>query len=403
MSPAWPFLGLGGYLIASIFYVFPSGTPQPADYLLVLVIATSILGVWGRLPDDPMLHLMAGLFVGWIVLVNATWFLITGDFTFLKKTSFYVYNLVVLIFVIAAGFHDWARLKKVVWWSCVIALLAQMGWLELFPAAARRATGTFNNPNQLGYWALLLMACLAVVKDREGLGPADLLALGAGFYVTALSLSKAASISAMVLLLFAGIACGLRRSAGVLLGIALALVLSFQIATGSAIDRIASLDPVDALVKRLQNIGQQRDDSVLARGYPRLIENPEYLAFGAGEGSFDRLNEEGSNKEFHSTLGNLLMSYGVPGVALFATLLVVMCAAAPKSVLYLIPIMLYGLTHMGLRFSLFWVFLGLVYAQGRYARPVAADPARACRADPFATRAPDPPQATASLPSADRP
>ena len=403
MSPAWPFLGLGGYLIASIFYVFPSGTPQPADYLLVLVIATSILGVWGRLPDDPMLHLMAGLFVGWIVLVNATWFLITGDFTFLKKTSFYVYNLVVLIFVIAAGFHDWARLKKVVWWSCVIALLAQMGWLELFPAAARRATGTFNNPNQLGYWALLLMACLAVVKDREGLGPADLLALGAGFYVTALSLSKAASISAMVLLLFAGIACGLRRSAGVLLGIALALVLSFQIATGSAIDRIASLDPVDALVKRLQDIGQQRDDSVLARGYPRLIENPEYLAFGAGEGSFDRLNEEGSNKEFHSTLGNLLMSYGVPGVALFATLLVVMCAAAPKSVLYLIPIMLYGLTHMGLRFSLFWVFLGLVYAQGRYARPVAADPARACRADPFATRAPDPPQATASLPSADRP
>ena len=403
VSPAWPFLGLGGYLITSIFYVFPSGTPQPADYLLVLVLATTVLGAWGRLPDDPMLHLLVGLFVGWIVLVNATWFLITGDFTFLKKTSFYVYNLVVLIFVIAAGFHDWAKLKKVVWWSCMIALLAQVGWLELFPAAARRATGTFNNPNQLGYWALLLMACLAVVKDREGLGPADLLALGAGFYVTALSLSKAASISAMVLLLFAGIACGLRRSAGVLLGIALALMLSFQIATGSVVDQIASLDPVEALVKRLQNIGQQRDDSVLARGYPRLIENPEYLAFGAGEGSFDRLNEAGSNKEFHSTVGNLLMSYGVPGVALFATLIVVVCAAAPKNVLYLIPIMLYGLTHMGLRFSLFWVFLGLVYAQGRYARPVAADATRACRADPFATRAPDPPQATASLPSADRP
>jgi hypothetical protein len=142
---------------------------------------------------------------------------------------------------------------------------------------------------------------------------------------------------------------------------------------------------------------------VLARGYPRLIENPEYLAFGAGEGSFDRLNEAGSNKELHSTVGNLLMSYGVPGVALFATLIVVVCAAAPKNVLYLIPIMLYGLTHMGLRFSLFWVFLGLVYAQGRYARPVAADATRACRAEPFATRAPDPPQATASLPSADRP
>ena len=376
VSPVWPLLGLGGYLTISIFYVFPSGTPQPADYLLVVVIAATVLGAWGRLPDDAMLNLLAGLFVGWIVLVNATWFLLTGDFVFLKKTSFYLYNVVVLLFVIAAGFHDWAKLKKVVWWSCAIALLAQVGCLELFPAAARRATGTFNNPNQLGYWALLLMACMAIVKDREGLGPADVLALGAGFYVTALSLSKAASISAMLLLLFAGIACGVRRSTGVLLGLALVLGLGFQIATGSAIDRIASLDPVEALTNRLQNIGQQRDDSVLARGYPRLLENPEYLAFGAGEGSFDRLNDEGSNKEFHSTLGNLLMSYGVPGVALFAALIVIVCAAAPKNMLYLIPIMLYGLTHMGLRFSLFWVFLGLMYAQGRYAGRVAADPAR---------------------------
>lgn len=381
MSPVWPFWGLGAYLITSIFYVFPSGTPQPADYLLVLVVVTTMLGAWHRLPDHPALHLVAGLFVGWIVLVNAVWFLITGDFVFLKKTSFYLYNIIVLLFVIAAGFHDWARLKKVVWWSCVLALVAQVGWLELFPAAVRRATGTFNNPNQLGYWALLLMACLAVVKDRERLGPADVLALGAGFYVTALSLSKAASISAMVLLLCAGFACGLRRSAGVLLGILLITLLSLQIATGSAINRIASLEPVEALAQRLHNIGQQRDDSLLSRGYGRLIENAEYLAFGAGEGSFDRLNEEGSNKEFHSTLGNLLMSYGVPGVVLFATLIVLVFAAAPKNAVYLTPIMLYGLTHMGLRFSLFWVFLGLVYAQGRYARPLGADPARDFQAE----------------------
>lgn len=403
VSSSWPFCGLGAYLITSIFYVFPSGEPQPADYLLVLVVATTVLGTWHRLPEDPMLHLVAWLFAGWIVLVNATWFLITGDFVFLKKTSFYLYNIVVLVFVITAGYHDLAKLKKVVWWSCVLALVAQLGWLELFPAAARRATGTFNNPNQLGYWALLLMACLAVVKDREKLGPADLLALAAGFYVTALSLSKAASISAMVLLLFAGIACGLRRSAGVLLGIALILLLSFEIATGSAIDRIASLDPVAALVQRLQNIGEQRDDSLLERGYLRLIENAEYLAFGAGEGSFDRLNEEGSNKEFHSTLGNLLMSYGVPGVALFAALLVVVFATTPKRVVYLIPIMLYGLTHMGLRDSLFWVFLGLVYAQGRYDRHLAADPARDSRANLFTTRASDPPEGIASRLLADRP
>ena len=103
VSSSWPFCGLGAYLITSIFYVFPSGTPQPADYLLVLVLAAAVFGAWGRLPDDTMLHLVAGMFVGWIVLVNATWFLITGEVTFLKKTSFYIYNVIVLIFVIAAG------------------------------------------------------------------------------------------------------------------------------------------------------------------------------------------------------------------------------------------------------------------------------------------------------------
>lgn len=396
VSPTWPFLGLGAYLVTSIFYVFPSGTPQPADFLLVLVVVGTMLAAWVRLPDDPRLYLVAGLLVAWIVLVNAVWFLLTGDFVFLKKTSFYVYNLVVFLFVIAAGFHDWERLKKIVWWSCVIALLAQVGWMELFPDATRRATGTFNNPNQLGYWALLLMACLAVVKGREGLGPMDVLALGAGFYVTALSLSKAASISAFVLLGCIGIASGLRRSAGLLLSAVLVLGLGFQIATGGLADRIAALEPVEALVQRLQSIGEQRDDSVLARGYPRLRENPEYLAFGAGEGSFDRLDQDRGDKEFHSTLGNLLMSYGVPGVALFVTLIVLVGAAAPKNLLYLMPIMLYGLTHMGLRFSLFWVLLGLMYAQGRYARPAADALARDLAAAPSTPWGAGPPEVVAS-------
>ncbi|HEX6145087.1 MAG TPA: hypothetical protein VFZ01_20395 [Geminicoccaceae bacterium] len=400
VSPAWPFLGLGAYLVTSIFYVFPSGTPQPADFLLVLVIVSTLLVAWARLPDDPMLYLVAGLMVAWILLVNAIWFLLTGDFVFLKKTSFYVYNLLVFLFVIAAGFHDWERLRKVVWWACVLALLAQVGWMELFPDATRRATGTFNNPNQLGYWALLLMACMAVVKGREGLGALDVLALGAGLYVTALSLSKAASISAIVLLACIGVASGLRRSAGLLLCAALVLGLAFQMATGSLVDRIAALEPVEALAQRLESIGRQRDDSFLARGYPRLIENLEHLAFGAGEGSFDRLSEDGSSKEFHSTLGNLLMSYGVPGVALFTALIVVVGAAAPRNLLYLMPIMLYGLTHMGLRFSLFWVFLGLAYAQGRYARPAAGDLGGEMQPGPASWAAPEPEPAAGSAPGA---
>jgi hypothetical protein len=76
--------------------------------------------------------------------------LISPDFTFLRKASFYLYNAVVLLFVVATGYHDFQRLKTVIWWSGGGALLAQLLYLEcLYAGLAKRATGTFNNPNQL--------------------------------------------------------------------------------------------------------------------------------------------------------------------------------------------------------------------------------------------------------------
>ena len=365
-----PLLGLSAYFITSIFYVFPSGNPQPADFLLLLTIIATLLIVWRQLPEEPALYIAVALFVGWIVLVNAFWYFLRPDFLFLKKPSFYIYNGLVFLFVIAAGYHDWQRLKTVIWWSCVIALFAQLLYLEfVFHGLGKRATGTFNNPNQLGYWGLLVMACLAVVKERAPLRVLDILALGAGFYILMLSLSKAASISGMLLILLIIAFCRLQRASALLLSVLLMLGLVFQIASGGLVERFMSLEPVANLEHRLSGIGSQEDDSLLGRGYVRLIQNPQYLAFGAGEGSFDRLTEdaEKQGKEFHSTLGTVLMSYGLIGLGLFGLLLFVIFVRAPlASVAYLGPIMLYGITHMGLRFSIFWVFLGLVYAQARY-------------------------------------
>jgi hypothetical protein len=374
-----PLLGLSAYFVTSIFYVFPSGNPQPADFLLLLTIVATLLIAWRQLPNESGLYIALGLFVGWIVLVNTIWYFISPDFVFLRKTSFYLYNALVFLFVIAAGYHDWERLKVVIWWSCVIALLAQFLYLEfVFHGLGKRATGTFNNPNQLGYWALLVMACLAVVKERTPLRIWDVLALGAGFYILMLSLSKAASISGMLLVLLIIAFCRLQRVSGLVLGAGLALGLMFELASGGLVERFMSFEPVANLEHRLSGIGTQEDDSLLHRGYVRLIQHPQYLAFGAGEGGFERLSRdaEKQGKELHSTLGTILMSYGLIGLGLFGMLLFVTFVRAPlASAAYLGPVMLYSITHMGLRFSLFWVFLGLVYAQARYGtwgRPAAA-------------------------------
>jgi hypothetical protein len=365
-----PLLGLGAYFVASIFYVFPSGNPQPADFLLLLTIVATLLIAWRQLPVESGLYIALGLFVGWIVLVNVIWYFISPDLLFLRKTSFYLYNSLVILFVVAAAYHDWERLKVVIWWSCVIALLAQFLYLEfVFHGLGKRATGTFNNPNQLGYWALLVMACLAVVKERAPLRIWDVLALGAGFYILMLSLSKAASISGMLLVLLIIAFCRLQRASALVLGVGLVLAVVFELASGVLVERFMSLEPVVNLERRLGGIGTQEDDNLLHRGYIRLIQNPQYLAFGAGEGGFERLTADAKKKgkEIHSTLATILMSYGLIGLGLFSMLLFVIFVRAPlASAAYLGPVLLYSITHMGLRFSIFWVYLGLVYAQARY-------------------------------------
>jgi hypothetical protein len=365
-----PLLGLSAYFVASIFYVFPSGNPQPADFLLMLTIAATLLVAWRRLPNESALYVALALFVGWIVIVNGVWYFMDPDFKFLRKTSFYLYNTLVILFVVAAGYHDWERLKVVLWWSCVIALLAQFLYLEfVFHGLGKRATGTFNNPNQLGYWALVVMASLAVLKERSPLGFVDFLALGVGCYIVMLSLSKAASISGMLLVLLILAFCRCRRGVGLLVAVALVLGSLYQVAAGGLIAGFMGFEPVANLNARLSSIGKSEDDNLMHRGYVRLIQNPQYLALGAGEGGFERLTQdvEKQGKEFHSTLGTILMSYGLVGLSLFALLLFVVFSRAPlASIAYFGPVMLFSITHVGIRSSEFWVYLGLVYAQARY-------------------------------------
>lgn len=350
-------------------YVLPPGMPQPADWLLILAIGASLAASRASLPNEPVLYLTLLLFVGWVILVNAVWFLTIGDAIFLRKSAFYLYNALVLVFVVSVGLRDHKRLMKAVWLAALVALLLQAAYLGFLWVGHRlRATGTFNNPNQMGYWALLMMTCMVVAKGRARLHLADLAALGAGLYTVALSLSKAASLAALLLLVL--IALTRRRWSGLamlLVPAALVLALTVELAVGGLTERVQDLRPVAALAKRLEGIGQQQDDSLGHRGYARLFENPHYLAFGAGEGVFERLNPERRVQEFHSSVGNILMSYGVVGLTLFAVLLAFVVSRASWTIqVFLLPILLYGVTHMGLRESLFWVFLGLVYAQARY-------------------------------------
>jgi hypothetical protein len=352
--------------------------------VLLLIVAAAAPVLSGlRIPRRPLLHSVVGLFLAWIILVNVVWFILVGDLGFLWKTSFYLYDATVFLFVVAVGAHAPDRLRAAVWCACLLALPAELLYLELVHfSRGWRATGSFNNPNQLAYWALLTMACLGVVKGRTRVGVLEVAALGCGLYLVATSVSRSGLVAALLLAISMLVCCGVRRSAGVALAAVLVLGLMVELSRGDLIDRIMQTDVVTILDKRLERTGEYQHDTLSARGYSRLLNNPQYLVLGAGEGAYERLNPDKSrpldqlNKEFHSTLGNILMSYGLIGLGFFTVfLLIVLHRASWSSYVYLGAVMSYGMTHMGLRETMFWIFLALVHTQGHSSSNLGAAPA----------------------------
>jgi hypothetical protein len=213
----------------------------------------------------------------------------------------------------------------------------------------------------------LAVACWLVARNDRNLGPLDLGVLAMVGYLVAVSLSKAGMIAFGLLLMLAVFGQGLRSRSligafgllAIIPQIWLAMPDTLQVRTMDVI----SEGPIAKVAKRFESLGKHADDSVAGRGYDRIWRYPEYLFLGAGEGVAYRILKRGDDlNELHSTWGTLLFSYGIAGFLSFMTMIVIVFRRAPwRHLLYFMPIAFYGLTHQGLRFSMLWVFFGLVF------------------------------------------
>jgi hypothetical protein len=107
-------------------------------------------------------------------------------------------------------------------------------------------------------------------------------------------------------------------------------------------------------------VGRTDDDNLEARGYHRIVDFPEHLAFGAAEGACDRF-DPAHPIEIHSSPATLLFAYGIVGSAAFLLFLLNVVKRAPLYlVAHLLPVAFYSITHNGLRDSMFWILLAFL-------------------------------------------
>lgn len=352
------------YVLASPFYIFPSGMPQPADMFIALsiVIYAAHTLLKNAKISLPKTYAIAGAFATYTFIINFIHFVFIKDMTFFLSSLYYIYN--VLIFVLFSSIIKKYQDQAVNWIyiATAFAIILQVALLIIDPSyRGPRATGTFMNPNQLAYWSWYCAAILVALKINRGIKLHDVALLFCIGYIQTMSLSKAGIICFLLILLTVPFSSALPRKYKVFLILSATFVTIFAIFSLPAmLEKIQQYERIDVAVNRLNNIGKEGDDSAHGRGYTRVIENPHYMIMGSGEGGYFRFGDISKNLELHSGVGTLIFCYGIIGTGLFFLLLFNVQKRNYSYIIILFSlVLLYGVVHQNIRFTHFWVFLGI--------------------------------------------
>ncbi|TKI54313.1 ligase [Brevibacillus antibioticus] len=358
------------YVVLKPFYFFPSGNPQIADFIMLILIAYSFLFRLSRINRRLGFFLfLTLLFLYDIMMVNGIWAIaLGGEMDVFSSTKWYMYNGAVMLALVFLFRRNAQEYVKWVFLATSTSLLIQAFILVsgLSPDSDEfRQSLFFNNPNQLGYFGLLCMGiCLLCARFVSVKTIPLFIAIGTAFSIIAASLSKAAIISAVGMYLVFLLLSIKERTGLFWMNLLCVLVSSFAVFfiylyTNENVLSDASI--YTQIEERMVTLGEDSDDNLAARGYDRIANHPEYILFGAGEGMYERFNSSIS-LELHSTLANLFFSYGVTGTVLF--ILVMVGAVRGHRLVAWYPLVfqiLYGLTHNGIRETFFWIMLALYF------------------------------------------
>lgn len=343
------------YLLLTPIYVFKNGLPQPGDLIMLILIPIALRGWNGKLPVGAIRTVrLLFWFTLWVCIVNYAWAIALGKFglfgtdTFALYPLYYVYNSALVLVALVLYERHREIFLRVTLVSVQLSLAMQIVGSFTGQTGGRGAL-FFNNPNQLGYYALLAACLLVLLHWRLKLRmiPTGVALMACG-YLAMLSASRAA-IGGIAVLLALTVFTNPR-----IVIVASAVAISLLFVGGPVTDAfVAAQDRIENRTHHLSFLEE--------RGYSRITEHSELLVFGAGEGGLSRFAENPLQQmEIHSSIGTVIFSYGVVGIVLFiAFLLSLLRGSRLRLAVVLVPPLIYTVAHQGLRFSMMWVLFAI--------------------------------------------
>ena len=353
---------LVAYIIGKMFYLSQSGLPQPADLGLIALAPFFIRRQYLTATMGSVRPYIA--FLGLVIVVNLVWLSISQNMDFLQTIAFYGFNAIVFLFVLSVVGKHRSSIERSLTIGLFIAVAIQIFVVMSHVGEAARSSGTFQNPNQLGYWALCVLGIFFLARQARA-GLLELIFTSGALYIAFVSLSRSTILAIALLAVVHFARHAPRRTmavlvAGLLAGTVVMLVPSP--AQRSLEHRFQQMEAIEKLERRFARASEKSQLEV--RGYDRITDNPTLVAVGAGEGYHERFSS--IDRELHSTIGTVLFSYGLLGMVAFLIFLGSLTGYTKiLPYLYLAPFVFYGLAHQGLRFSFFWVFCALLAASSR--------------------------------------
>ena len=318
INPAGLMFLLG--LFVKQFYLRQSGTVQIGDGLIALSALLIFLNGKIRLRQDTPL----AVFVFFTFVINGFYSVYYGR-SFMLSSVYLLFNLIVVIaFRALAKDEGFLRYTTLLLKLC---LLTQMA--IYFTGGGRnhsslRYQGTFNDPNQFGFYVLCCFFILFLCYLRLDERPHVVWFLVTGFLVV-LSASRGMMLAYVIFLFFALIYPILSEKT-VLVRILLILLFAFigvalyafGDGVAAALQGLLSWDYLDFLLQRIENTapvnasGGRLMNLLRERQMIRIVRAPYYFLFGCGEGYNERFMAiSGQQGEIHGTMIALCYYYGI--------------------------------------------------------------------------------------------
>ena len=348
-------------------YIFPSGLIQVSHFLLlifsILVLAMISISL------DKYFYIFL-FFLIYCCLVNvfyASYNIYVFEYynlIHLKELFFLSFNFIIVISLISFFDHQTFNHQKkfnVIFYglaSALVLILLSYFYQFFFGINSYRFQSFFNNPNQLGYFSLCTFSIIYLLYRNFYISYFLMLSVTIFcMLLSILTLSKAAFLSLFLSALFVIKPQNFKYSK-ILMLVIFSLFIFFII-----------LFYLDILYTdffgRLINILNESDSSLESRGYYIFLDaNLPQAIFGMGLNKVHELR----GYEVHSTFMMILSSYGFIGLLIFSLLMLFWVSDIKKSfglngaICICAPSLLYGLTHNGIRFSMFWIVFAISIA-----------------------------------------